>query len=65
MSLEYRDVLNAAAQARRAIRLGDAAAAERWLKLLDRTADAAANLAQLARKRAALADLEKLRAEKR
>jgi hypothetical protein len=33
----YEDILNAVAQARRAIRRGDVAAAERWLRVAQRT----------------------------
>lgn len=36
MSKPYQDLMNAAAQTRRAIRRGDVVAAERWLRVAER-----------------------------
>jgi hypothetical protein len=48
MVIEPYDVLQAAAQGRRAIRRGDLASAERWFKLADRAAAIADRLARIA-----------------
>jgi hypothetical protein len=49
MSIQPYDVMMSAAQARRAIRRGDLASAERWFKLAERAAAIAQRLSAVAR----------------